>query len=189
MAQYDTDELDDLLAETPSEVELSSEDDTATAAAALASDGIDLDDLLAESMQMQERAKQHRADLKAMRTRHNGLDDLERKQAMARILEWEVTRVWATTTRIERYDVHTCKQCLRQQTVFNGEWLEQEHKKLRCKRLVRLPDVHDLQALSDMMQFTLDKLPVRRMDVPVDVQRCAACSPAVVGDFKPAIKF
>lgn len=188
MANLD-DELDDLLADTPAEADLASEDDTATAAASDNGGGLDLDDLLAESMQMQARAKQHRADLKAMRVRNNGLDEAERKQAMARILEWEVTRVWATTTRIERYDVHTCKQCLRQQTVFNGEWLEQEHKKLRCKRLVRLPDIHDLQALSDMMQFTLDKLPVRRMDVPVDVQRCAACSPARAGDFKPAIKF
>lgn len=184
--------LDDLLADTQEEADLASEDDQPTEAARKdkGTIGIDLDDLLAESLQQRDRAKQHKADLRALRNRNSALDAAERKQAMARVLEWEVTHVWVTKVRIERYDVYTCKQCSRQSTVFNGEWLEQEHKKLRCKRLVRLPDIHDIKSLSDMMQFKLDELPTQRMNVPVDVDRCVHCTKAQAKpDYQPAIKF
>lgn len=184
--------LDDLLAGTQEEADLASEDDQPTEAVSKDKGiiGLDLDELLAESLAQRDRQKQHKADLRTLRSRTNVLDAAERQRTMARVLEWEVTHVWATLCKIERYDVYTCEQCLRQQTVFAGEWLEQEHKKLKCKRLVRVPSIHDLAALSDMMHFKLAELPVQRMNVPVTVARCPNCTKAQAqSDYQPQIKF
>lgn len=185
---HEHEELDDLLADTPTDAELQADEDSATAAATPVQQ-IDLDDLLAESVEQQKRAKQHRDDLKALRKRDSGLDEAERKRAAARVLEWEITHVWVTTARIHRFDVHTCTKCMSQHSIYTGEWLQQEHKALHCKRLVRLPSVHDIHALSDMVRFTLDKLPVYRLDFPREVDQCPQCCTAPMLPGKPLINF
>jgi hypothetical protein len=134
---------DDQMNNTSEELEL----DINEPAAAPPSIGLDLDELLAESTALQARGKQHRDNLKKLRGgKTNGLDDTERKQLMTKVLEWESLRVWETTARVHKFNVVTCKRCLRQHTVYDGEWLEQVHIRLHAKRLVRLPDRGNLQA-------------------------------------------
>jgi hypothetical protein len=169
---------DDQMDTTTEELEL----DINEPATAPAQSGLDLDDLLAESTALQARGKQHRDNLKKLRGgKANGLDQEERKQLMTKVLEWESLRVWETTARVHKFNVITCKRCLRQHTVYDGEWLEQVHTRLHAKRLVRLPDRANLQAHGDMLLVAVDQLPENQLEVGVEQEQCRECCAARAG--------
>jgi hypothetical protein len=169
---------DDQMNNTSEELEL----DINEPAAAPPIIGLDLDELLAESTALQARGKQHRDNLKKLRSgKTNGLDDTERKQLMTKVLEWESLRVWETTARVHKFNVVTCKRCLRQHTVYDGEWLEQVHIRLHAKRLVRLPDRGNLQAYGDMLLIAVEQLPENQLEVSVEQEQCRECCSARAG--------
>ena len=178
---------DDQMDLTPEELEL---DDPAVPASTPAPAGLDLDELLAESMALQERGKQHKAHLKALRgSKASALDDAERRQLMTKVLEWESLRVWQTTARIHKFNVVTCQQCMRQQTTYDGEWLEQVHVRLHAKRLVRLPDQGNLQAHGDMLLVVVKQLPENRVEVNSEQPVCRECCATGAAGFQPKISF
>ena len=150
---------------------------------------LDLDELLAESMALQARGKQHRENLKKLRGgKTAALDEAERKKLLAKVLEWESLRVWQTTARVHKFNVVTCQRCLRQHTVYDGEWLEQEHQRLHARRLVRLPDNGNLQLHADMLLVALEQLPENRVDVALEQPTCRECCSANAG-FQTKISF
>jgi hypothetical protein len=181
----DLTEQDDQMDTTTEELEL----DINEPAVAPPVTGLDLDDLLAESTALQARGKQHRDNLKKLRGgKVNGLDQEERKQLMAKVLEWESLKVWQTTARISKFNVVTCQTCLRQHTVYDGEWLQQEHVKLHAKRLVRLPDDGSLRYYADMLQVAVEAMPQNRVEWAVEQPQCRECSKAAAG-FVTVISF
>lgn len=169
---------DDQMDLTPEELELDITEPVAPPVPA----GLDLDELLAESTALQARGKQHRDNLKKLRGgKANGLDQEERKQLMTKVLEWESLRVWQTTARVHKFNVVTCQRCLRQHTIYDGEWLEQVHTRLHAKRLVRLPDHTNLQAHGDMLLVAVEQLPENRVEVGVEQPTCRECCSAAAG--------
>lgn len=169
---------DDQMDLTPEELEL----DIAEPAATTPQPALDLDELLAESTALQARGKQHRENLKRLRGgKANALDQQERIALMSKVLEWESLRVWQTTARVHKFNVVTCQRCLRQHTVYDGEWLEQTHTKLHAKRLVRLPDRGNLQAHGDMLLVAVEQLPENRVEVVVEQPTCRECCSAAGG--------
>ena len=182
----DIEASDDQMDLTPEELEL----DITEPATAPAQPGLDLDELLAESTALQARGKQHQANLKKLRGgKNNALDEAERKQLMVKVLEWESLRVWQTTARVHKFNVVTCQRCLRQHTVYDGEWLEQVHVRLHARRLVRLPDHANLQAHGDMLLVAVEQLPENSVEVAQEQPTCRECCPATVGNFVTKISF
>ena len=174
----DIEASDDQMDLTPEELEL----DITEPATAPVQPALDLDELLAESTALQARGKQHQANLKKLRGgKNNALDEAERKQLMVKVLEWESLRVWQTTARVHKFNVVTCQRCLRQHTVYDGEWLEQVHVRLHARRLVRLPDHANLQAHGDMLLVAVEQLPENSVEVAQEQPTCRECCPAASG--------
>lgn len=174
----DIEASDDQMDLTTEELEL----DITEPATAPAQPDLDLDELLAESTALQARGKQHQANLKKLRGgKNNALDEAERKQLMVKVLEWESLRVWQTTARVHKFNVVTCQRCLRQHTVYDGEWLEQVHVRLHARRLVRLPDHANLQAHGDMLLVAVEQLPENSVEVAQEQPTCRECCPAASG--------
>jgi len=180
-------EVSDLDATTDDQMDLTPEELDVDGPALPASNpvaqaGLDLDELLAESTALQARGKQHAANLKKLRGgKNSALDEAERKQLMVKVLEWESLRVWQTIARIHKFNVVTCQRCLRQHTVYDGEWLEQVHVRLHARRLVRLPDHANLQAHGDMLLVAVEQLPEQRVEVGVEQAQCLECCEAPAG--------
>lgn len=175
-------ELDDLLANTPTEVELSDADDFVSEAEVKSEKArkreqlSDLDALLEESKGLQDQAKEHKENLRRLRAaKRQGIPDEEKQALLARVLEWDTLRVWRTLTRVSKFNVITCSKCLQQVVVYDGDWLEQEHIKLKARRLVRLPASPDLHQFSDMMRCVIADLPHVRLDVATTGPACAEC--------------
>ena len=176
----DLTEADDQMDLTPEELDL--DGPALPASAHTEQPGLDLDELLAESTALQDRGKQHQANLKKLRGgKNSALDEAERKQLMVKVLEWESLRVWQTTARVHKFNVVTCQRCLRQHTVYDGEWLEQVHVRLQARRLVRLPSHANLQAHGDMLLVAVEQLPENSVEVAQEQPTCRECCPAARG--------
>ena len=173
-------ETDDQMNLTVEELEVDA--DGCVPAPPIEQPAFDLDELLAESTALQARGKQHRENLKKLRGgKANALDQKERLQLMTKVLEWESLRVWQTVARVHKFNVITCQRCLRQHTVYDGEWLEQMHSKLHAKRLVRLPHRDNLQEHGDMLLVAVDQMPEHRVEVAVEQPTCRECCAAASG--------
>ena len=176
----DLEAQDDQMDLTPEELEL--DGPAVPASTHVTAPGLDLDELLAESVALQARGKAHRENLKKLRGGKNShIDEAERKQLMAKVLEWESLRVWQTTARVHKFNVVTCQRCLRQHTVYDGEWLEQVHIRLHARRLVRLPARADLHAHGDMLLCAVEQLPENSIEVAQEQPTCRECCPAAAG--------
>jgi hypothetical protein len=179
-----TDDLmdSDLLADTPEGIEATCDDDSASDCIVTKQqpDMLELDDLLAESVAIQNRAKEHKKALRALRSsKFNPLEEEAERALRAKILEWETLRVWQTNAVLSMFEVQTCKKCLRQTRVYKGEFLEQEHVKMRCTRLVKLPENGVLLEHADMMRVALEQLPHAQLERSVEVEKCAECCAAL----------
>jgi hypothetical protein len=182
----DITETDDQMSLTVEETELDIQEHIAVPE----QPALDLDELLTESLALQARGKQHRENLRRLRGgKNNALDQEEQKKLLAKVLEWESLRVWRTTARIHKFNVITCQRCLRQHTIYDGEWLEQEHDRLHARRLVRLPDRGNLQLHADMLLVAVEQLPENRVEVVLEQPTCRECCAVGAPGFRTKISF
>lgn len=107
---------------------------------------LDLDDLLAESVQLRDEEREVKAARERLRKRGvlaSGRTPEEVAEDEARIREWELRHDWEAIAGVAFWEAHKCTNCGRKQTIFRQLMLKQTHRQypdtLRWQQVDELP--------------------------------------------------